>query len=905
MRKIKVFPIQGGGISIPELEALRGVVVVDHWSNTQPVGSGGGEYWYNPDTRLLYVSEATTTEGSTTITWQPISARLQTIYVDATGLAGYIWDGMDMLALGGNAQITIDTTTSTTSTNPLENRVITNALNNIVNTLSGHQSRISALENAVPFEEVFFVDKWGDTAPNVNQDGVYWWDTDDKKLWVSVRSIVEGISTISWDEVEVSDKRLYVNKQDNALYYYGEVTEQSGMIVIITNDMIPLEADNSELSDAIEQLTATANSLSNNIIALETAYQNADTALSNRLTAVENGKVDDVQVNGTSVKNGTNANIPVTSAGDGVVHVGPTDLDVSHQHEWNDIKNAPDMLVGLGVGKGFLEFFHRSGDTSKVEGLFNQVQIQIVPGHGEPSATATCSEGVLTIRFVNIQGEQGVKGDTVILDPDGVSSYTLYDVTGYNVDGAMTQAAVTAALTAKMDMVDDTNADFSIKDENGNSIARFANGEIETKKFNSSYAARQRESIREFAIEDENGNAIVEFENGHIRTKNFDSENIEIEHPVEVENGNYDFSVEDENGNSILRVGQGHIRTKFFDSSNFGVSNKIYCVGDSTTQGQSGIDNPRDDNESSASANCYPNRLQDMLGDQWEVVNLGAGGQNTGEVLSRCGWLDLITPTAFTLYGNGTTSLVCSGAQADKTGVLVDSCAQEPANYFLQQGSTDAMSQMSICYVLGVQCALSVSSANIYIRRTSNVSYNLTIPGGTHITLGGCKGNGIYLLRVGSNDAMRMLSNTNIDNYIAKIKQAVSRMEGGRYLVMGMFHGYEPSTTEQVKWSAMNARLSQEFGARYIDGQAYITSMEAFAAIGVTPTTDADISSARAAQGVKSDEYCMTHSMTPSSFWRASYTPNRQSVDKIHLNYDGYWLMAKMFYDKLVQLNWI
>ena len=636
------------------------------------------------------------------------------------------------------------------------------------------------------------------------------------------------------------------------------------------------------------------------------ARQNADLALSGRVSALESGAVTDVMVNGSSVKSGTTANIPITAEGNGTVNVGNTTLDVHHQHDWSDVKNAPNMLTGIGVGMGAIEFYHRNGDVSKVENVFfSSVSVRINPGYGVPSASATYADGILTIILNNIQGEQGVKGDTVILDPDGVSSYTLYDVTGYNVDGAMTQAAVTAALTAKMDVEADTNNDFSVKDEEGNAIVTFNGGNVQTKNFDSGKAPQTEDSVSDFSIRDESGNDIVRFENGHIRTKNFDSENIEIEHPVEVENGNYDFSVEDENGNSILRVGQGHIKTKYFDSSNFGASNKIYCVGDSTTQGQSGIDNPRDDNESSASANCYPNRLQDMLGDQWEVVNLGAGGQNTGEVLARCGWLDLITPTQFTLYGNGTTSLVCSGSQADKTSVLVDSCAQEPANYFLQQGSTDAMAQMSICYVLGVQCALSVSSSNIYIRRTSSVSYDLTIPSGTHITLGGCKGNGIYLLRVGSNDAMRMLSATDIDNYIAKIKQAASRMEGGRYVVMGMFHGYEPGTTEQVKWSAMNARLSQEFGARYIDGQSYITSTEAFAALGITPTQDSDISSARAAQGVKSDAYCMTNGITPSSFWRASYTPNRQSVDKIHLNYDGYWLMAKMFYDKLVQLNWI
>lgn len=57
--------------------------------------------------------------------------------------------------------------------------------------------------------------------------------------------------------------------------------------------------------------------------------------------------------------------------------------------------------------------------------------------------TGTATEPVLS--FTIPQGEQGVKGDTVIMG--GESSYTLYNTTGDAVDGAMTQQAVTRELT--------------------------------------------------------------------------------------------------------------------------------------------------------------------------------------------------------------------------------------------------------------------------------------------------------------------------------------------------------------------------------------------------------------------------------------------------------------------------
>lgn len=456
--------------------------------------------------------------------------------------------------------------------------------------------------------------------------------------------------------------------------------------------------------------------------------------------------------------------------------------------------------------------------------------------------------------------------------------------------------------------INDGENDFDIRDENGYIVVAFVNGHIKTKNFDSENIeldtpVETSEGSYDFSIEDENGNTILGVKDGQLKTKKFDSEQIK----TQIENGNYEFSIEDENGNVLVKFANGHIKTKNFDSSNISINKTIYCIGDSTTQGQQGIDNPRDDNVSSADENCYPNRLQDMLGNTYNVVNLGCGGQNTSEILARCGFLDLIVKTQFVLYGNGNKSIICSASQQVTEGVLVDSCCNEPANYLMQQGTEAARMQMTSCYINGVQCALSfdATDGNLYVNRTESVSYNMTIPVGTHITLSGNKGDGIYLLRMGTNDVLRLGTNTNVDNYIKKLKQATSLIPNGRFVVMGMFHGYEPTSAEYQVWESMNEKLSQAFGTHFIDGKSYITSMTAFAELGITPTSDGNISSARAAAGVKSDEYCMANGITPSSFWRASKTTAMAQVDKIHLNKDGYILMAKMFYDKIKQLNYI
>jgi hypothetical protein len=49
----------------------------------------------------------------------------------------YVWDGAQWILLENSArQIAVDATLSTTSTNPVENRVITNELNNKQNLLT-------------------------------------------------------------------------------------------------------------------------------------------------------------------------------------------------------------------------------------------------------------------------------------------------------------------------------------------------------------------------------------------------------------------------------------------------------------------------------------------------------------------------------------------------------------------------------------------------------------------------------------------------------------------------------------------------------------------------------------------------------------------------------------------------
>ena len=82
-----------------------------------------------------------------------------------------------------------------------------------------------------------------------------------------------------------------------------------------------------------------------------------------------------------------------------------------------------------------------------------------------------------------------------------------------------------------------TNSDLDITDENFNVIARFKDGHIKTKEFDSRTSAKKEDIPNNIAliedassdldVTDEDGNVIARFKDGHIKTKNFDSSTID------------------------------------------------------------------------------------------------------------------------------------------------------------------------------------------------------------------------------------------------------------------------------------------------------------------------------------------------------------------------------------------
>ena len=75
----------------------------------------------------------------------------------------------------------------------------------------------------------------------------------------------------------------------------------------------------------------------------------------------------------------------------------------------------------------------------------------------------------------------------------------------------------------------DVGSDLDISDESGHVLMRLADGEVKTKEFDSSKAAKMQNSIDSSAdmdFVDPAGNVVLRVQDGHIQTKNFNSRNI-------------------------------------------------------------------------------------------------------------------------------------------------------------------------------------------------------------------------------------------------------------------------------------------------------------------------------------------------------------------------------------------
>lgn len=316
------------------------------------------------------------------------------------------------------------------------------------------------------------------------------------------------------------------------------------------------------------------------------------------------------------------------------------------------------------------------------------------------------------------------------------------------------------------------------------------------------------------------------------------------------------------------------------------IDRTIISVGDSITQGQDGVIDPRLTEGEISTYNSYSNELAQYLPDTFTVKNYGAGGAKISEIFARMGWLCGILPYDFTLKGDKSKVTI-----ANQDSYMTDNYKNHKISYFMQ-GTSDAFSAVRTAYIRGIECDFSFTSEGVLsVFRKELVDYDLNIKKGTELIFEGAKVNdGIFIVFAGANG-----SYTDGEDLADSIKHAVQQIEGGKYIVIG---------SHTFGADALKA-LRKEFGARFINLKEYLTSLQSFKDIGYEPLTDDEITEERKAYGVKSDIKAIEDGTLPPSYWRYSYTPSRLESDSVHLSKLGYKATAFIINKRLRELGYV
>ena len=422
----------------------------------------------------------------------------------------------------------------------------------------------------------------------------------------------------------------------------------------------------------------------------------------------------------------------------------------------------------------------------------------------------------------------------------------------------------------------------------------------------------------DFSIEDEDGNTILSVNGGHLQTEAFDSADMK----TVVEDSNATFEITDEEGIAVMQIVDGHIRTRDFNSADIkeNARKHIYVVGDSIMQGQTG---PKSLADQTLADNSVPSFLQEMLGDDYVVHNLGCGGENSADIAIRMGWASGVIKKSFVLKGDGSETMIFDSRNNPvSAGSSLEADIVDSVNGLYisgsAQGRTEGNATKDTGWINGIPVIFRRTSnadetgigsgtySAIYVKRKDAVSYDLTITEGSSIVLAGSALDGIFVVMSGTNNP-NYYTGENYDDMLRSIF-----MKSSKVIMLGLNTGVYEHLSIPFYRDA-NSVMLKRCGDRFIDVMAYLSSRQSFYDNGITPTTDSMLtqtqlssqSSTSKTSRVYSDVFLMDKGLMPMSYWRYAATPqNPTLVDAVHLNGMGYRSISRLINNKIKQLNW-
>lgn len=280
------------------------------------------------------------------------------------------------------------------------------------------------------------------------------------------------------------------------------------------------------------------------------------------------------------------------------------------------------------------------------------------------------------------------------------------------------------------------------------------------------------------------------------------------------------------------------------------VENQIVCFGDSLTQGAGG------------NGISYPSVLKGLVGNNYNVINQGSGGENTIAILSRQGSVATYVNN-ITIPAKKTTVKLCQPNEYLDSNLGIKSLLTIAGD----------MTGINPCYINSVSGILSkVNDGNgvYYTFTRSKDGKEIVIDRPTRIFFYSTNryNNSILCLFIGQNGGY-----STEEELVEQIRNAIRHSGTDKYIILGL------TTGSNIERASLEKTMQNAFGLHYLNTRKYLY-MYGLSDANIKPTTQ--------------DENDIKNGIVPNSL----------RSDSVHLNDKGYTVLGNIVYKKGVELGY-
>ena len=366
---------------------------------------------------------------------------------------------------------------------------------------------------------------------------------------------------------------------------------------------------------------------------------------------------------------------------------------------------------------------------------------------------------------------------------------------------------------------------------------------------------------------------------------------------IEIPNNAYYIRLTDYNTDGIHTGKTITFKTKFYDkfiTSNGNIT--IQCTGDSVTEGMA------TDGAHTAEygKSPYPAQLTTLLVDNGysnvTVTNCGHGGERTPEISARIGAFacyfteDVVVPGDGSDVSLGTATITDGLVTGTKLKIAYPYSNTDYCVFFTQDSwDTNPVSINGESYVLSI-----LNNTN-YIRKATPDGENTTIKAGTFFFTNDNRNPTVNIVYGGINDNIALT----MERWLNTM-DACRMANGGKGIILGPTHALwdyrwqDVTGTSAEKYQKYKTASYNKFGVHFIDlYQLFFENAMAYC-------LEAGYFSDKTPEEIASMEALLNAHVIPKEF---SYDGNHQG--DVHLSREGYYVIARLIFDRLKNLKYI